>query len=81
MALPLLELIGWALWEFIFAIIFYNSGSVLIRLISEGKLQFPLIYPGSFKKAKPQIRNASICYLVGMIFYLSLAVIWLLIKI
>jgi hypothetical protein len=79
--MPLIEFVGWALWEFIFAIIFYNSGSVLIRLISIGKIQFPFIYPGSFKKAKPQISNASICYLVGMVFYLCLAVIWLIIKI
>ncbi len=79
MPLPL-ELIGWALWKFTFAITFYNSGSVLIRLGSIGKIQFPLIYPGNYNNAKPQIKNASICYLAGMVFYLSLSVIWLLIK-
>jgi len=81
MLLPLIEVVGWVLWEFIFAIIFYNTGSALIRLISLGNIQFPTIYPRAFKKAKPQLKNASICYMLGMVFYMSLAVFWLLIQI
>jgi hypothetical protein len=81
MPIPLIEFVGWALWEFIFAIIFYNSGSVLIRILSLGKIKFPIISPLSFRKEKHQIKNASICYLVGMVFYMSFAVIWLAVKI
>jgi hypothetical protein len=80
MPMPLIEFIGLTLWEFTFAIIFYNSGSVLIRLVSLGKVNFPLIYPARFKTGKSKIKNAFLCYLVGIIFYMSLIVIWLLIK-
>ncbi|MDC1436717.1 hypothetical protein N8303_05645 [Gammaproteobacteria bacterium] len=77
MPIPIIEFVGWALWEFFFAILFYNTGSAIIRLVSLGKVKFPLISPNAFKKEKPQIRNASSCYLVGMVLYMSLAVIWL----
>lgn len=80
MPVPLIEVVGWALWEFIFAVIFYNSGAAIIRLATFGKKKLPIISPTAFRKEKPQLRNASICYLVGMVFYMSLAVIFIVVS-
>lgn len=79
MLLPLVEVIGWALWEFILAIIFFNTGSVLIRLISLNKVKYPLIPLGIFKLNKPHLENTFLCYFAGVIFYMCLAVILLII--
>jgi hypothetical protein len=80
MPVPIIEVVGWVLWEFIFAFIFYNSGSVFLRLLSFGKVKNPIISPSAFRKEKPQLQNASLCYLVGMVFYMSLVIIFIVIN-
>ena len=78
--IPLIEVVGWALWEFLFAVIFYDTGAALLRLASFGKMKLPLISPRAFRKEKPQLRNAPLCYLVGMVFYMILAVIFIVVN-
>ena len=77
MPVPIIEIVGWVLWEFIFAVIFYNTGSAIIRLLSVGKVKYSIISPSTFRKEKPQLQNASLCYFVGMVFYMSLVIIFL----
>ena len=77
MALPVIELVGWALWEFVFALIFYNTGAALLRVLSLGRLKFPLIWSRSFNKEKLRPRNISFCYITGGVFYISLIAILL----
>ena len=73
MPVLIIEAVGWVLWGFIF----YNSGSALLRLISFGKVKHPIIYPSAFRKEKTQLQNVSLCYLVGMIFYMGIAIIFI----
>ena len=80
MPVPIIEIVGWALWEFLFAIIFYNTGAALLQLVSFGKVKHAIISPSVFRKEKPQLRNASICYLAGMVFYMSLAIIFIVVN-
>ena len=77
MPVPIIEIVSWALWEFLFAIIFYNTGAALIQLVSFGKVKHPIISPSAFRKEKPLLRNASICYLMGIVFYMSLVIIYI----
>ena len=81
MALPVFELLGWAIWEFIFVIIFYNTGAILIRIFTFGKTKFPLFgLPGS-RKEKPNFKHGLFCYIYGMAFYTILFIIISLINI
>lgn len=80
MPAPLIEFAGWALWEFLFAVIFYNTGAAIIRLASFGKVKIPIIPPLAFRKEKPHLPSASLCYLVGMIFYMILVVIFIVVN-
>lgn len=69
MALPVLEVLGYTLIEFIGVIIFYNTGAILIKIVTFGKKDFPLIWP-SFRKEKAKIKYGYACYLSGFAFYM-----------
>lgn len=72
MALPVVEIIGWALWEFVFAVIFYNTGALLIRIFSAWKVKYPYFWSRSFDKDKAGPKNVTRCYIAGALFYMSI---------
>lgn len=74
MALPVIELLGYALGEFIFMILFYNTGALLIRIFTFGKITFPI---GGTGKEKPKLKYGLICGLSGFVFYILIISIFI----
>ena len=67
--MPVIELLAIALGEIIGVIIFYNTGAILIRIFTFGKITFPIFGP-RFRKEKAKLKYGYVCYLSGFAFYM-----------
>ena len=74
MALPFIELLSYELGEFIFMILFYNTGALLIRIFTLGKITLPI---GDTGKEKPKLKYILICSLSGFAFYILIISIFI----
>ncbi len=77
---PVIEPLVYFIGEFIFFIIFYNTGVILIRIFTFGKTKFPIFGPGITKeKPMPKPKYGFVISLSGFIFYILIISIFIIV--
>ena len=71
------EVLFFFLWETVFYTVFYFTGAVLIRVFTLWKVRFPLWGGKILNEKKHEIDHLWLSILVGILFYVLLAVVLL----